>query len=94
MASIAIKGSRWVITKISSGNNLCSYHIVGKSYYPVGVMVTELITGNQMQIRIPHVFGLQRNKFDYIEKSVLLLFISTNDQFIGYFYCLEHRGVC
>ena len=64
-----VKGSRWVITKIPSGQKLSPIRCVSCRNMAV-------VTGNQMQIGIPLVFSLQwkRVLIWYVQKQVLVLF--------------------
>ena len=48
-----------------------------------------VVTGNQMQIRILHVFSLQRKRFNSVHRIVSI--ISSSDRFIGYFGKLSHE---
>ena len=58
-----------------TGDNLCSYHPVGEIYHPVGIISHRnmaVITGN---LRILHVFSLQRKRFGLARIKIIVCIV-------------------
>ena len=73
----SIKESCWVIVKLSLGDNLVA--IIGV----ISPWLAVVVIGNQMQIRFPHVFSLQRSRILFaISTSIVYKY---NWSIIGHF---------